>query len=128
MHRPSGGPLPERASIGIRIAGTIAAGAIGACRVSPACRPADLRSRYRDRARRLVTGGHGPAGGHSVWYSWRAPKSGTATFDTLPGQPVSSKITCKVAARTTYTIAIDGRAGSQGNGAQGNSVLRYSVS
>ena len=34
-----GGPLPESASIGIRIAGTIAAGAIGACRVSTACRP-----------------------------------------------------------------------------------------
>ena len=96
--------------------------------MSTACRPADLRSRYRDGARRLVTGGHGPAGGHSVWYSWRAPKSGTVTFDTLPGQPVGSKITCKSAARTTYTIAIDGRAGSQRNGAQGNTLLRYYVS
>src|SRR5664279_3503550 len=37
---PVGGPLPERASIGIRMAGAIAAWAIGACRVNPACRPA----------------------------------------------------------------------------------------
>ena len=40
LHRPSRGPLPERASIGIRMAGAIAAWAIGACRVNPACRPA----------------------------------------------------------------------------------------
>ena len=41
---------------------------------------------------------------------------------------MSSKITCKAAARTTYRIAIDGRAGSRGNRAQGNTVLRYSMS
>ena len=85
----------------------------------------------------------GNSGGHSIWYTWVAPASGTATittagssFDTLlavyTGSSVSalstkasnddasrttltSKVSVKVTKGTTYRIAIDGYAGASGS-------------
>ena len=94
----------------------------------------------------------GQVGGHSIWYSWRAQKSGTVTFDTAasdidtllaaykgsnvnqltqiaanddstPGQIKTSRITFQAAAGSTYKIAVDGKAG-----AQGIIVLQYHTS
>jgi subtilase family serine protease len=92
----------------------------------------------------------GNAGGHSIWYFWTAPASGTATFttagssfDTLlavyTGSSVSglslkkanddvsstnrtSKVSFKVSKGTTYRIAIDGY-----NGASGSTVLNLTA-
>ncbi|MDB5330308.1 MAG: hypothetical protein JWP03_1459 [Phycisphaerales bacterium] len=86
----------------------------------------------------------GNAGGHSVWWSWTAPTSGTVTIDTLgssfdtllgvyTGTSVSalttvasnddrpacgtatSKVTFAVTAGTTYQIAVDGYGGVTGS-------------
>jgi hypothetical protein len=92
----------------------------------------------------------GNTGGHSIWYTWVAPGSGTATFttagssfDTLlavyTGSSVSaltrkasnddasvstltSKVSFKVSKGTTYRIAIDGY-----NGASGSTVLNLNA-
>jgi len=92
----------------------------------------------------------GNTGGHSIWYYWTAPASGTATintsgsnFDTLLGvytgtsvsaltkkssnddatrSVVYSKVSFKVTAGTTYRIAVDGY-----NGASGNVTLNLSA-
>src|SRR5439155_161666 len=93
----------------------------------------------------------GNGGGHSIWWSWTAPASGTVTistagsnFDTLlgvftgssvsslstvagnddaPGAGVTSSVTFNAVAGVTYQIAVDGF-----NGATGNITLniRYS--
>ena len=84
----------------------------------------------------------GNAGGHSIWYTWVAPASGTAvfttagsSFDTLlavytgssvsalskkasnddTGSLLTSKVSFKVSKGTTYRIAIDGYAGASGS-------------
>ncbi|HEV2711838.1 MAG TPA: S8 family serine peptidase, partial [Gaiellaceae bacterium] len=83
----------------------------------------------------------GNAGGHSVWYRWRAVRSGTMTMETrgpsidtllaiYTGSSVgsltpvasnddvsgatTSKVTFSVAAGTTYRIALDGKNGVAG--------------
>src|SRR5437773_1045609 len=83
----------------------------------------------------------GVAGGHSVWYSWVAPDTGTATFDTFgstydtvlaayTGTGISnlvvlaanddffnlqSRISFDVTAGNSYNIVVDGYRGSQGS-------------
>ncbi|HSU67686.1 MAG TPA: PPC domain-containing protein, partial [Tepidisphaeraceae bacterium] len=86
----------------------------------------------------------GNSGGHSVWWAWTAPTSGTATidthgssFDTLlgvytgssvssltlisandddpAGGTTTSKVTFAAVAGTTYYIAVDGYGGVTGN-------------
>ena len=98
----------------------------------------------------------GNAGGASVWFSWTAPSSGTATVDTTgsaidtllgvyTGSAVSaltlvasnddlsssvyqSKVTFPVTAGTTYKIAIDGyHSNSSGSTAQGALKLNWST-
>src|SRR5439155_1220797 len=92
----------------------------------------------------------GNSGGHSIWYCWTAPDSGSVTFDTIgsnfdtllavyTGDTVSgltakasnddiasnnpqSRVTFSVVATTMYHIAIDGR-----NGASGNTTLNWSL-
>jgi hypothetical protein len=94
----------------------------------------------------------GNRGGHSVWYRWVAPTSGSATFDTLgssfdttlsaytggsvgalnplagsddiqDGVIRASRVTFNVTAGTTYHIAVDGW-----NGDFGSVTLNWSVS
>lgn len=89
----------------------------------------------------------GKAGGHSIWYAWRAPASGRWTFDTqgssfdtllgiytgsgvgaltLVGsnddssQGTISRVSFTAVASTIYRIAIDGS-----NAASGNTVLHW---
>jgi hypothetical protein len=91
----------------------------------------------------------GNSGGPSVWYSWQAPASGTATFktanstfdtllavytggsvgaltqiasndDVVTGVDTSSIVVFNATAGTTYRIAVDGW-----NGATGNIVLNW---
>lgn len=83
----------------------------------------------------------GNPGGHSVWFRWTAPKSGSVTFDTAgsrfdtllaaytgdsidglmplaqgvaPPGTGSSRITFDVAAGTACSVAVDGRDGTSG--------------
>jgi hypothetical protein len=89
----------------------------------------------------------GVGGGSSVWWRWRAPQSGTATFSTFgsdydsvlavytgsgvrqlsevasnddTGGLLQSEVEFAAAAGTTYRIAVDGL-----QGAEGNIVLNY---
>src|SRR5204863_9923489 len=92
----------------------------------------------------------GNSGGHSIWYCWTAPDSGSVTFDTIgsnfdtllavyTGDTVNgltlkasndniasnnlqSRVTFSVVATTMYHIAIDGR-----NGASGNTTLNWNL-
>jgi hypothetical protein len=84
----------------------------------------------------------GHAGGHSVWYAWTAPASGTVTIDTVgsafdtilgvytgssvsaltvvasdddSGGGLTSKVTFAAMAGVTYRIAVDGYAGAVGS-------------
>ena len=90
----------------------------------------------------------GQVGGRSIWYSWRAPKSGAVSFNTSQSdidtllaaykgsgvgqltelasndnaspQTKTSKITFIAVAGVTYKIAVDGK-----NAAAGITILRY---
>src|SRR5437667_4729521 len=92
----------------------------------------------------------GNSGGHSIWYCWTAPDSGSVSFDTIgstfdtllavyTGNSVSSltlvasnddiasnnprsRVSFGVTATTMYHIAIDGY-----NGASGNTTLNWSL-
>jgi hypothetical protein len=92
----------------------------------------------------------GNSGGHSIWYCWTAPESGTVTFDTIgsnfdtllavytgdtvggltakasndniASNNLQSRVTFAVVATTMYHIAIDGR-----NGVSGNTTLHWSL-
>jgi len=92
----------------------------------------------------------GNSGGHSIWYCWTAPDSGSVAFDTIgsnfdtllaaytgdtvnsltatasndniSGSNPQSRITFSVVATTMYHIAIDGR-----NGASGNTTLTWNL-
>src|SRR6185369_13369771 len=70
----------------------------------------------------------GNSGGHSIWYCWTAPDSGSVTFDTIgsnfdiASNNPQSRVTFSVVATTMYHIAIDGR-----NGASGNTKLTWSL-
>ncbi len=91
----------------------------------------------------------GDAGGHSVWYQWKAPHTGTATIDTFGssfdtllavytgstvdgltevasndeyGGGSQSLVTFNAVAGTVYRIAVDGYVG-----ATGNITLNYSL-
>jgi hypothetical protein len=85
----------------------------------------------------------GNAGGHSIWFVWTAPGSGTATIDTagsnfdtllgvytgssvsalttigsnddVGGGNLTSKVTLSAKGGTTYQIAVDGYAGKTGS-------------
>jgi subtilisin-like proprotein convertase family protein len=85
----------------------------------------------------------GNSGGHSIWYCWTAPDSGSVTFDTIgsnfdtllavytgdtvngltvrasndniSGNNLQSRVTFSVVGTTMYHIAIDGRSGAVGN-------------
>jgi kumamolisin len=92
----------------------------------------------------------GNAGGASIWYSWTAPASGPATFDTFQSSfdtllavytgnsveglnfvasnddangTLQSRVTFTATAGVTYQIAIDGY-----NGATGNTLLHWLLS
>ena len=97
----------------------------------------------------------GNAGGASIWFSWTAPSSGTATidttgsaFDTLlgvyTGSSVSalalvaanddlsssvyqSRVSFSAVAGTTYMVAVDGYHSSSGATAQGAVTLNWST-